>query len=123
MSTKHRIKLLVRDLYAGALYHTGLYRIVDAMTRPRLLILAGHCVRAESNDGLPEDMKISAAKLEKMLGALQRFAEPCTVAEGVDALDQGRGRAHVALTMDDGYKDNATVLPELLERVGAKATV
>ena len=123
MALKHRLKLALRDAYAWTLTYTGLYRLIDVLSPARLLILAGHCVRDPVNAGLPEDMKISAPKLEKILRSLAGFATPCTVSEGLAALDAQHRGALFALTMDDGYKDNATVLPLLLERTKARATV
>ena len=120
---KHRIKLLVRDLYARVLYYTGLHRLVDRLAPRRLTILAGHCVAdARFNGGLPPDMKIEASKLRVVLGVLGRRYELCTIGEGVRALDAGGKGSMVALSMDDGYRDNSETLLPLLSEVGAKAT-
>ena len=121
--SKHRLKHLLRDLYAAVLYYSGAYLLLNRVSQPRLLILAGHCVSAPCNAQLPADMKISPARLERVLRALARFGHCCTLAEGLDALAAGVRGAHVTLTMDDGYKDNASVLPDLLERSGARATI
>lgn len=124
MPLKHRIKLGVRNAYSRVLFHTGLHRLVDRLMPVRLTILAGHCVADEgSNGGLPPDMKIPAERLERLLGFLARRYDACTVSEGVRRLDADAKRSMIALSMDDGYRDNATVLPELLERTGARATV
>jgi peptidoglycan/xylan/chitin deacetylase (PgdA/CDA1 family) len=123
MGVKHRAKGLARELWARALFHTGVHRIVDAMQPRRLTILAGHCVSAPSNAKLPPDMKIEAAKLERILTWLSRRFDVVTVAEGVEKLEDGTGKSLVALTMDDGYKDNRTHLLPLLEAVGVRATI
>ena len=121
---KHRLKRLARSVYSRTLVHTGLWRLVDRWMPPRLVILAGHCVRdPETNGGLPEDMKIEAEKLERALRVLGRRFVHVTVGEGVAALAAGPTRSMVALSMDDGYKDNRTVLLPLLERTGARATI
>ena len=121
---KHRLKLLVRRLYARVLVATGLAGLVDRLMPRRLTILAGHCVDDESNRGLPADMRISAEKLAGILSALGRRHEFVTISEGWRRLSNApRGRSMVALSMDDGYLDNRTRLLELCRRSGAPATV
>jgi peptidoglycan/xylan/chitin deacetylase (PgdA/CDA1 family) len=120
---KHRMKLLLRDLWARLLFHTGLGRLVDRLMPRRLTILAGHCVTAPSNARLPGDMKIAGERLEGILAWLARRYEVTTVGRAVEALEGKGGRSLVALSMDDGYLDNRTHLLPLLSRVGVPATV
>lgn len=121
---KHRLKGLLRDAWALGLYHTGLWRVADRLAPRRLLVLAGHCVEDPAVNGdLPADMRISRARLTRLLGALTSRFEAVTVVEGWEALQAGGGRSMVALSMDDGYRDNLTVLPAVLEETGARATV
>jgi peptidoglycan/xylan/chitin deacetylase (PgdA/CDA1 family) len=125
---KHRLKLWLRDAYARVLWYSGLFRLVDRLLPRRLTILAGHCVdHPASNAGLPADMKIRARRLEELLAGLGRHFDLVTVGEGFRRLSQGEAGASrasmVALSMDDGYRDNHEVLPALLERVGAPATL
>lgn len=122
---KHRLKLWLREVWARFLFHTGLSRWVDRLMPPRLVILAGHCVApAEGNGFLPGDMKIGVERLERILRWLARRHRMVTVAEGVEALDRGTARRGlVALSMDDGYRDNHDVMMPLLERLGVPATV
>jgi peptidoglycan/xylan/chitin deacetylase (PgdA/CDA1 family) len=68
-------------------------------------------------------MKIREERLAEILSALARRFEMVTVGEGFRKLRGGSGRSMVALSMDDGYRDNASVLPALLDRCGARATV
>lgn len=123
MGVKHSAKRLVREIYARCLFHTGAHRILDAIQPRRLTILAGHCVSAPSNARMPPDMKIGADKLERILGWLSRRFDVVTVGEGVERIEQGAGKSLVALSMDDGYKDNRTHLLPVLEKVGVRATV
>ena len=70
MSLKHRIKVLLREVYARTLFHTGLWALVDRVMPVRLTILAGHCVAPGSalkGGHLPADMQISEASLERIL--------------------------------------------------------
>jgi len=89
-------------------------------------IVMTHCVgRVQETDYLPDDMKTSTEKVERLLRALKRRGIRCvSVAELVAALDRGEAaRDLCAFTMDDGYRDNATEALPLLVRHGASGTV
>jgi len=88
-----------------------------------LTILAGHCVTAPSNARLPKDMKIEGAKLERILGWLARRYDVTNVGEGLRRLSASGGKSVVALSMDDGYRDNRSHLLPLLDKLGVSATV
>jgi peptidoglycan/xylan/chitin deacetylase (PgdA/CDA1 family) len=137
VSFKHKTKLRVRELYARVLFHTGLHALVNRLMPPRLTILAGHCVGpaegaggAAVQDGahLPADMKIAPEQLERILGWFQRRYELSTVGGGVERIFREQGgagarRSLVALSMDDGYRDNYSRLLPVLRRLRAPATV
>jgi peptidoglycan/xylan/chitin deacetylase (PgdA/CDA1 family) len=123
---KHQIKTTLRDAWARLLFHTGLFRLVGRLMPRRLTILAGHCVEdRECNGDLPADMKLSEDKLRDLLGFLGRHFDLCTVGQGLRRLagTEPGVRSMVALSMDDGYKDNHRTLMPLLEAIGASATV
>jgi len=126
---KHRLKLFLRQVYARLLFHSGLHAVVDRLMPRRLTILAGHCVGVPGGNGsggaqLPPDMSISPERLEGILEWFARRYRMCTIAEGLREIDAGaRGKSFVALSMDDGYRDNHDRLLPLLERTGARATV
>lgn len=123
MGLKHRLKLAARGTWSRIVFHTGLFRLIDRIQPRRLLILAGHCVRAPSSQALPPDMRIEGEKLERMLFWLKRHFDVVTVGEGVERLAGEGRRSLVALSMDDGYVDNRTHLLPLLGRVGVGATI
>lgn len=130
---KHRLKMTLRELYARLLFHTGLHAVVDRIMPRRLTILAGHCVAPgpgdpawPGGDHLPPDMKIGREKLERIVTWFQRRYRVCNIADGVAAMrDGGAGEraSLLALSMDDGYRDNHDVMLPLLERLGVSATV
>lgn len=127
MALKHQLKMGLREIYARTLFHTGLWALVDRLMPPRLTILAGHCVAPGASlvDGhLPADMQISEARLERILGWFSKRFDLTTVGEGWSRVRSGKlSRSLVALSMDDGYRDNRRVMLPLLQRVGAPATV
>lgn len=131
MSFKHRLKTNLREIYARILFHTGLHALVNRLMPPRVTVLAGHCVGPVGGDPswpagvhLPDDMKIDAGTLERFLRWFKARYELVTVGEGFARIDEKRlGRSVVALSMDDGYRDNHRALLPLLARVGVPATV
>jgi peptidoglycan/xylan/chitin deacetylase (PgdA/CDA1 family) len=128
VSIKHRLKGAAREVFARIVWHTGLHRALDAVGAPRLLILYGHCVdQPATNAALRADMKITGARLESILRALGGRYDMVTVGEGGARLKDGAqkrtARSMVALSMDDGYRDNLHDLVPLLARVDARATV
>ncbi len=124
MGFKHTLKRALRNTYAWLLVRSGLWRLTDRLVPRRMLVLAGHCVDdAEVNADLPADMRISPERLEELLARLGRRFRLVSLAEGLADLDSGTGGSLVALTMDDGYRDNLTALLPLLERVDGRCTV
>lgn len=121
---KHALKRALRGTYARVLWHTGLARLFDRCTAPRLTILYGHCVADDVNGELAPEMKVSERRLEQLLRTLGRRFDLVTIGEGMARLADGTARrSMVALSMDDGYRDNLTRLVPLLERTGARATI
>lgn len=129
MGFKHKLKHSLREVYARLLFHTGLCTLVDKLMPARLTILAGHCVRPASGEWpagehLPDDMSIAERKLEQLVSWFGARFELVSVGEGAKRMDQGlRGKSLVALSMDDGYRDNARVLAPMLARQRATGTV
>jgi peptidoglycan/xylan/chitin deacetylase (PgdA/CDA1 family) len=128
---KHKLKMGLRETYARVLFHTGLHALVNKVMPRRLTILAGHCVAPGAGDPpwpggehLPGDMKIAREKLEHIVGWFAKRYEMVTIDDGVRSVDNGGGgRSLVALSMDDGYKDNHDVMLPLLKRMNVPATV
>ena len=93
---KHALKGWLREAWARGLVHLGLWRLVDRLMPRRMLVLAGHCVAEEaSNGGLPEDMKVEAARLG--LVVLKRIifvldARECGAGHGIQEVADGARR-------------------------------
>ncbi|MCC6407279.1 MAG: polysaccharide deacetylase family protein [Planctomycetes bacterium] len=121
---KHKLKLAAREFYARVLFHTGLHAVVNAVMPRRLTILAGHCVSpSPSSEHLPSEMKIDVHALESILAWFKARYDVCTIGTGVEKLRQGGGKSLVALSMDDGYRDNHRVMQPMLQKLGVGATV
>ena len=122
---KHQLKHLLRRLVALVFHATGLRALFRAR-REGVPVLMFHNVGSpEATDYLPGHMKISEKRLARLLTLLQRSGyRTCTVSQLVGRLDAGETPADaVALTFDDGYRDNHDVLLPLLQKMGATATV
>jgi peptidoglycan/xylan/chitin deacetylase (PgdA/CDA1 family) len=126
MSLKHRLKNSLREGYARLLFHTGLHRLVNRLAPRRLTILFGHCIADPGINGfLPVDMKMEESTLRRVLAWFKQHNYQLTnVQTGVAELSRSpSGPSLVALTMDDGYKDNRTRLLPILKDYDASATV
>ena len=123
MGFKHKTKFFLRSVYARVLFHSGAHALVDRLMPRRLTILAGHCVSAESNARLSGDMKIEGEKLARILGWFARRYEMTNVAVGVRRIRERGKMSLVALSMDDGYRDNRSHLLPLLRTAGVSATI
>lgn len=125
MAIKHQLKQGLREVYARLLFHTGLHAVVDRLMPRRMTILFGHCVDNPACNGfLPRDMKIEADSLRRILGWFRGRYELTTIHSGFERLQgEAKGPSIVALSVDDGYRDNRTDLLGLLDEYGARATI
>jgi peptidoglycan/xylan/chitin deacetylase (PgdA/CDA1 family) len=88
----------------------------------RLLVLGWH--NAESTPFFPSEPGACARGLTRQLGTLRRIANVVPLETALAALAEGRPlppRA-VALTFDDGYRDNLETAIPILRRLGLPAT-
>lgn len=127
MSLKHKLKLGLRETYARILFHSGLHAVANRLMPRRLVILAGHCVKPERGEWpagqhLSPDMWIGEAQLERIVSWFKPRYDVVSIGDGVARLSGG-GKSLLALSFDDGYRDNARVLGPLVERQKVGATV
>jgi peptidoglycan/xylan/chitin deacetylase (PgdA/CDA1 family) len=122
------IELLGRGLYyCGVLFAIGLLR--QRFGRRRLFIPMYHRVtdRADADDaellavqrGVPVDL------LEKHLRIFRWFGPLQTLGDAFDHMHHSADpcRSVIAITFDDGYRDNITLAAPVFERHGARATI
>ncbi len=120
---KHKLKMILRQVWARFLYHTGLHILLGKLMPQRLTILTSHCVTHKTNAFLPQDMKIEGRRLEALLDSFGKHYDWVSVGDGWSRLQSAQGRSMVALSMDDGYHDNLEALLPLLQKRGLSATV
>jgi len=123
---KHTLKQSLRGGFARLFALRPVWHLVDRLAPRRMLILFGHCVDDTLYDGvLTPDMCLSQARFVEVVDALRaRGAELGTIGSRWDQLQAGSGaRSQVAISMDDGYHDNARVMTPLLAARGLGATV
>ncbi len=112
-----------RRLAASALYYTGGLEALERLARPPrqvLQIFGLHRVNDQKDPFLPAT---PTEVFRRQMAYLARSATVISLSEAVDRLKDGSlpPRA-VALTFDDGYRDNATIAWPILRSLGLPAT-
>jgi peptidoglycan/xylan/chitin deacetylase (PgdA/CDA1 family) len=111
---------------SGTLYHSGLLgpvtrAVTYTKSRPRLPILTFHRVNDDHDPFLPS---LPTAVFAGRMAHIARHYEVLPVEELALRLRQGRApRNALALTFDDGYRDNLTHVAPILKRLGLPATI
>jgi len=82
-------------------------------------VLVYHSI-SSPDEPLPGDIDISA---ENFAAQLSWLARRRSVVPLIDTLGSSNGRSRVALTFDDGFRDNLTVAAPMLEKYSMPATV
>ena len=82
-------------------------------------VLVYHSI-SEPPEPLPSEMDISPARFEQQLRWLTRWRE---VVPLVETLSAEQGHRQVAITFDDGFRDNLTVALPLLEKFSVPMTL
>jgi len=111
---------------SGTLYHSGLLGPVTraaayAKSRPRVPILTFHRVNDDNDPFMPS---LPTAVFAARMAYIARHYQVLPVAELALRLQQGRAPRHaLALTFDDGYRDNLSHVAPILKRLGLPATI
>jgi peptidoglycan/xylan/chitin deacetylase (PgdA/CDA1 family) len=111
---------------SGALYHTGLVGavargIARTHPRPRVQILTFHRVNDDNDPFLPS---LPTAVFAARMAYIARHYRVMTVEDLAAALQEGRvPKNALAITFDDGYRDNFTHAAPILKRLGLPATI
>jgi peptidoglycan/xylan/chitin deacetylase (PgdA/CDA1 family) len=116
---------MIRGL-AGALYHSGLVGplargVARTHPRPRVQILTFHRVNDDNDPFLPS---LPTAVFAARMAHIARHYRVMTVEDLAAALQEGRvPKNALAITFDDGYRDNFTHAAPILKRLGLPATI
>ena len=100
---------------------TALSRVSPGGARGRLSILIFHRVHAQRDPLAPGE--VTTPEFDALCGWLRRWCEVLPLRQAVAALKDGRlPRRAVAITFDDGYRDNHDEALPVLHRHGMPAT-
>lgn len=109
------------------LYYTGISKFVrcwynKSVTKGYLLILAYH--RVDDSEYGYESLSISIHNFEKQLRHLQKYYKVISLNELCEFIrsEKGLPEGYVAITFDDGYKDNYTNAYQILKKHKMTAT-
>src|SRR6266699_6072999 len=111
---------------SGTVYHSGLLgpvtrAVTYTRSRPRLPILTFHRVNDDHDPFMPS---LPTAVFAGRMAHIARHYQVLPVEELALRLRQGRApRDALALTFDDGYRDNLTHVAPILKRLGLPATI
>ena len=111
---------------SGALYHTGLVGpvargIARTHPRPRVQILTFHRVNDDNDPFMPS---LPTAVFAARMAHIARHYRVMTVEDLAAGLQEGRvPKNALAITFDDGYRDNFTHAAPILKRLGLPATI
>jgi hypothetical protein len=112
----------------SVLYHSGALALLRMLAgRPRAVILRYHSV-SEAHDRtelyLDHSLTVSSQVFERQMRFVTRHYTAVPLAELVDRLRQGQAlpKKAVAVTFDDGYRDNYTRAFPILRRYHVPAT-
>lgn len=120
MSLRRRLRVGIDHAARGL----GVLRRYERRMRGGLTLLTYHRVLpAAECAGYPfPSLVMPAEHFEAQVEWIAAHARAVTVSEGLAEPTSAVGAARVALTFDDGYRDNARVVAPILERHGIRGT-
>ena len=118
------IKKFLRKLYIS----DQLYPAVNLFGLPwrgKGAILMYHRVLPDhqTKENLDLGLTISCSNFEKQLGVLKSKYKICSIKELIDGLNKNSDKFMIAITFDDGYKDNLFHALPILEKFSAPASI
>ena len=110
-----------------AMYYSGLYRLISERYAGIGTILLTHKVVSEKADCLATQLTITVHFLDRVIAQLKPIADFVTLDEVLRRLtcedSPAAERPFIALTFDDGFRDNLTLALPILRRHGVPATI
>lgn len=112
---------LLKKTFFLCLYVTGLWRLIRLANRRSLAILMYHGV-TPSDAGVWT--QVTTENFERQMAYIRRAYKPIALDEAVDLLSRGAlGERAVAVTFDDGFRNNMTEALPILKRYAVPATI
>lgn len=112
----------IKTVFAGILYYTGIAAIARRFVAQGAIILMYHSV---SDGGVFWDNAMTSEEFERQIRYVQRGHEIVPLSRIVERLESGAPipPTWVAVTFDDGYRDNLTAAAPILRKHGATASI
>jgi glycosyltransferase involved in cell wall biosynthesis/peptidoglycan/xylan/chitin deacetylase (PgdA/CDA1 family) len=116
--TKRVVKHALMNTYLASRYPTARDSLYARFGRGRLTVLNYHQV----NDPADDFSTVSTAEFRRQMEFLREHYRVLPLADAVRAVvTAGAGERIVAITFDDGYRDNATIAAPILRSLGLPA--
>jgi glycosyltransferase involved in cell wall biosynthesis/peptidoglycan/xylan/chitin deacetylase (PgdA/CDA1 family) len=116
--TKRVVKHALMNTYLASRYPTARDGLYARLGRGRLTVLNYHQV----NDPADDYSTVSSTEFRRQMEFLHQHYRVLPLADAVRAVvTAGAGERIVAITFDDGYRDNATIAAPILRSLGLPA--
>lgn len=118
---------MAKDSIKSILLGSGIPRAAQAFATPRTVILRYHSVREEPaklDSYISTDITHSVSEFRKQMEYVARTCKPVTLEEipGMVSGERPIPRRAVAVTFDDGFRDNYEIVAPILEEYGLRGT-
>jgi peptidoglycan/xylan/chitin deacetylase (PgdA/CDA1 family) len=121
------IRHTIKSAMLQVCYYSGSYQIIAFQYAGAGTIFIMHKVVDSKTESLATQLTITARFLDRIITRLRRRADFITMDEVGDRLVRdnptARQRRFIALTFDDGFRDNLTLSLPILRRHGVPATI
>lgn len=115
------IKQVARKVVFPLMHNLGISKLASAFTKNRSMILLYHGV-TKKNSNFFSPRHIDAIQFEKHIHYLAKEFQIVSLAELIKSQKSSSKKKRIAITFDDGYRNNFTEALSILEKYKAPAT-